>query len=256
MYALYKSVEQARQAQRVTTAAQRGLATNTSKTVPMTHADLIAPRPLHLAPETIAGTVALWSQYAAMHNFSLRERAVALVEQPCREHGIAIEVLGEYPLFTGRILVRGTTSDVIIVPADDDPLLQSGKFPLPRQVRRRLETMRQANVPFDALYTYIAHEVPRNSVDETGPLPLALLTPPQPVASVRTTQRLGIVAHALNRTLLGGLGKATQVGAYSIGVATVGLEAMATVLLDPLIFGAIADERGMATWFVLAQWSW
>lgn len=256
MYELYKSVEQARQAQRVTVAAQRGLATGSAAAVPLTHADLIPSRSLHLAPETIAGTVALWSQYAVMHNLSLHEQAVALVEQPCREHGIAIEVLGEYPLFTGRKLVRGTTSDVIIIPANDDPLLKSGKFPLPQQVRRRLETLRRANVPFDALYTYIAHEVPRDSVDETGPLPLALLTPPQPAASVRTTQRLGIVAHALNSTLLGGLGKATRAGAYSIGVASVGLEAMTTVLLDPLIFGAIADERGMATWFVLAQWAW
>jgi hypothetical protein len=28
------------------------------------------------------------------------------------------------------------------------------------------------------------------------------------------------------------------------------------LLLDPVIFGALADERGMATWFVLAQWVW
>jgi hypothetical protein len=251
-YQLYKNDMQAAQARRVTLAAQRGLAS------PATLCDLTRPtgRTLRVAPETLAGTIALWSQYYAEDNRRLHERAVALVEDPCRRHGIAIEMLGEYPLFRGLKVVRGRTSDVVIVPADADPLLISGKFPLPRHTRRRMEALRKAGVPFDSLYTYVAHEVPRNSVPATGPLPLAAILPPVPQTSLRTSRSLGVVAQALTASVLGGMGQVARTGVRGTGLVGAGIDTLATVLLDPLIFGAIADERGMATWFVLAQWAW
>ena len=42
----------------------------------------------------------------------------------------------------------------------------------------------------------------------------------------------------------------------SINVPNGGSGAVTSLLLDPLIFGALADERGIATWFVIAQWAW
>jgi hypothetical protein len=246
----YSNATQARQAKRVTTAAQYGLASATSNVVTLTQ------RNLNIAPETIAGTVALWSYASVTSNQLLRQQALSLIEHPCRTHGILVEPLGEYPLFTGIKLVRGSLSDVVIVPAEEDPLLHSRRFPLPRHVRNRLKAMRKAGVPFDRIFTYIAHEVPRNSVEATLPLPLEAVRPPDPASSLRTVEQLGNVAHALHSTLFNGIGAVTRTSVQGAGVAAAGIGALTTFLLDPLIFGAIADERGMASWFVLAQWAW
>lgn len=234
------------QALRVTRSAQQALALPSRKAVRYTKGHL------SIAPETLAGTISLWAQY----NVMLHQRATALVEVPCREQGIAIQTLGEYPLFTGLKLVHGSVSDVVIVPADEDPLISTGDFPLPREVEQRLRAMKRAGVPFDMLYTYIAHEVPRYSVNEAGPLPLEVVLPPDPARTIQTSQRLGAVAHAATSALLGGLGRAARAGVNGAALATLGSGVAAVILLDPLIFGAIADERGMATWFVLAQWTW
>jgi hypothetical protein len=213
-------------------------------------------RHLNIASETWAGTLAIWSMYNARYNALLHQQATALVEVPCQRHGIPIQTLGEYPLFRGLKLVRGEVSDVVIVPADEDPLFVSGKFPLPQQVDQRLRAIKRAGVPCDMLYTYIAHEVPRGSVSEDGPLPLEVIIPPAPALTVRTSEHLGTIAHALTVTLLGKLGQAAATSVQGAGVLGLGAGLVTSILLDPLIFGAIADERGMATWFVLAQWAW
>jgi hypothetical protein len=99
----------------------------------------------------------------------------------------------------------------------------------------------------------IAHEVPRNSVCPGGPLPLEVIKPPSPTGVTRTSERLGAIAHAATISLLKGVlvtARAPVVGASAAGAFIAGL------LLDPVIFGAFADEHGMATWFVLAQWVW
>lgn len=234
------------QANRVTVVAQQALASPNRNVVTHKQRHLSVPR------ETLVGTVALW----ASHNTALRRRATALVEIPCREHGITIQTLGEYPLFAGIKLVHGTTSDVIIVPAEEDPLLVTGEFPLPKVVAARLRAIERAGVPFEQVRTYIAHEVPCYSVDPHGPIPIEVVRPPVPAQTRRTSERLGAVACGATISLLKGLRRTATVGILGAGAATVGGIAAAGVLLDPLIFGAVADERGMATWFVLAQWAW
>jgi len=200
---------------------------------------------LSMAPEILAGTLAMWhAQNAALHH-----RAVELVEIPCKQQGIVIQTLGEYPLFTQLKLIRGEITDVVIVPAEQDPLLATGKFPLPRSVGNQLRAMELAGVPLDLLHTYVAHEVPVNSVVEGGTIPLEVIKPPAPAQTVRTSERLGKIAHATASSLLKGALIAAAAPVVFTGVT------MAT-LLDPVIFGAIADERGMGTWFALAQWTW
>ncbi|QBD79221.1 hypothetical protein EPA93_25860 [Ktedonosporobacter rubrisoli] len=243
---LYKNDARARQVTRV---AQQALDSPSRSAVHYTR------RHLSIAPETIAGTLSLWTTYA-LYNKMLHQRAVALVEAPCREHGIAIQTLGEYPLFSGLKLVHAPTSDVVIVPADEDPLIVTGKFPLPDAVKQRLQAMRAAGVPFDMLYTYIAHEVPPYSVSEEGPLPLEVIKPPAPAQTVRAAERLGWLAHAATTTLIGSTGRLFSESLRASTRAGLVVGTAAALLLDPLIFGAIADERGMATWFVLAQWAW
>lgn len=251
-YTLYKDEQQTR---RVTRAAQRGLATSLPD-VPIT-GEIVAVhrRPVHLAPETLAGTLGILSLYNVEYNLALRRRAVQQVVRPSEQHNLTVEALGEYPLFQDLKLVQGRDTDVVIVPADDDPLLNSGKFPMPRKMHRRMEALRKAGVPFDRLYTYVAHEVLHGSVSPSGPLTLEAIAPPAPRSVVRTSRYLGNVAQAMTTSVLGGLGLIARGGVYSAALAGAGTEAL-SILLDPLIFGAFADERGMATWFVLAQWAW
>ncbi|HZR43207.1 MAG TPA: hypothetical protein VFB12_24030 [Ktedonobacteraceae bacterium] len=249
---LYKDDVHAR---RVTTAAQAALAVTSDSTMPYTREHL------RIAPQTWAASVCSvymlsTSVMMSKYNKLLRQRATALVEVPCRQHGIPIQVLGEYPLFSGLKLVRGTTSDVVIVPADEDPLIVEGDFPLPQQVKQRLRAIEQAGVPFDMLYTYIAHEVPPYSVPSEGPVPLEVVLPPAPQRTVQTSERLGKIAHVATTSVLAGLGRTATSSLRGAAIAGAVLGAATSVLLDPLIFGAIADERGMATWFVLAQWAW
>lgn len=256
-YTLYKNEQQAR---RVTCAAQRALAMSLPANAPAGTDEVVAMygrtvRMVHLAPETLAGTVGVLSLYNVEYNLALHRRAMQQVAQPCEQLGLAVEALGEYPLFRGLKLVQGRDTDVVIVPADDDPLLTSGKFPMPRKVHGRMEALRKAGVPFERLYTYIAHEVPRGSVSPDGPLTLEAITPPAPRSGVRTSRCLGNVAHAMTHTVLAALGLAARGGVYGAALAGAGAETL-SILLDPLIFGAFADERGMATWFVLAQWAW
>lgn len=253
-YSLYSNDVQAR---RVTIAAQEALSHSRSTDIEsLSSAQQTMHNYLNIHPQAWAGTLSIWSMY----NVLLHRRAMALVEVPCHKHGIPIQTLGEYPLFTGLKLVRGAVSDVVIVPADEDPLYTSGKFPLPRQVAQRLKAIERAGVPSDLLYTYIAHEVPRNSVSEDGPLPLEVICPPAPVQTVQASEQLGTIAHAATAGLLSKLGGASLVGARGAakGATLAGIAAgvAASLLLDPLIFGALADERGIATWFVIAQWAW
>jgi hypothetical protein len=201
---------------------------------------------LSMAPEILAGTLAMWHA----QNASLHRRAVELVEVPCRQQGIAISTLGEYPLFTQLKLIRGEITDVAIVPAEQDPLLATGKFPLPRSVGNQLRAMERAGVPLDLLHTYVAHEVPVGSVVEGSIIPLEVIKPPAPAKTIRTSERLGKIAHVTTSTLLKG-------ALVAAAVPVVAFTSVATAaLLDPVIFGAIADERGMGTWFALAQWTW
>jgi len=198
-----------------------------------------------MAPEILAGTLAMWH----MQNATLHHKAVELVEVPCRQRGITISTLGEYPLFTQLKLIRGEITDIAIVPAEQDPLLATGKFPLPRSVSNQLRAMEQAGVPFDLLHTYVAHEVPINSVVEVSAIPLEVIKPPAPAQTVRTSERLGKIAHVTTSSLLKGAFVAAAAPLVFTGTAV-------AILLDPVIFGAIADERGMGTWFALAHWTW
>ena len=161
-------------------------------------------------------------------------------------------------MFTGLKLVRGSDSDVVIMPAHEDPLLTTGKFPLPRTVRDKFRAMEKAHVPLEMMYTYIAHEVPCNSVNPNGPIPLEVITPPL-TSAVRTSECLGDVTHAITTSLLKGALAAITLPLAAVALplfAAIALPLAAPTSLDPVIFGAIADERGMATWFILAQWTW
>ncbi len=253
-YTLYKDEQQAR---RVTQVAQRGLATSLPAYTPARTGEVVAinGRNVHLAPETLAATLGIVSLYNVEYNLALRKRAMQQVMQPAEQGGLTIEMLGEYPLFQGLKLVQGRDTDVVIVPADDDPLLTSGKFPMPRKMHWRMKALRRAGVPFDRLYTYVAHEVIHGNVSPYGPLTLEAIEPPAPRSAVRTSRYLGNAAQAMTSGVLGGLGLAMRSGVYGAALAGASTEAL-SILLDPLVFGAFADERGMATWFVLAQWAW
>ncbi len=238
------------QAQRVLRVVQDGLATPSREMI-------VAPeRHLSLAPETIAGTTVLQAYADMRYRLRLHQQAVELVEYPCRERGITIQTLGEYPLFRNMKLIRGSVSDVAIVPADLDPLYIGGTFLLPRNVNRRMKAIQKAGVPTELLYTYIAHEVPHGSVDEYGPLSLSVVQPPVPPVQHRTAHMLGRIAHALTSTVAGSMRTVSKSSLYGVGLVGMGASAVSAVLLDPLIFGAIADEYGLATWFLLAQWAW
>ncbi len=82
---------------------------------------------ISIAPEILAGTLSTW----AMQNIKLNRQARALVEYPCLRQELVVETLGEYPLFTEMRLVQGPVSDVVIVPADQDPCLLAVGFPCP-----------------------------------------------------------------------------------------------------------------------------
>lgn len=226
---------------------------------------------LHISSGLLAGT--LMMQHAALH-----ERAMELVEVPCRRHGIALEALGIYPLFPNLKLVRGTTTDMVIVPAEQDPLITTGKFPLPKGVRDKLGALQRAGVPFELLHTYIAHEVPANSVSPLGPIPLAAVLPPPSARMTRTSEMLGSIAHATTISFLRGtlltastiargigssagaatltLGRAAMSFGSSAGTATAHVGSRALMMLDPVIFCALPDEDGMAVWYAVASWVW
>jgi hypothetical protein len=233
---------------------------------------------LHLSSETLAS--ALMMQHAA-----LKHRAVELVEAPCRQHGIALEALGIYPLFPDLKLVPGTVTDMVIVPAEQDPLITTGKFPLPKAVRDKLGALQRAGVPFELLHTYIAHEVPANSVSPYGPIPLEAVLPPPSARVTRTSEMLGSIAHAATISFLRGTlltASAAARGASSIakdtgsvagaapltmgaaamsfgsrtGAAAANLGSRALMMLDPVIFCALPDEHGIAVWYAVASWVW
>jgi hypothetical protein len=246
------------QARRVTAAAQQALALPGQKPISPTRPHLPTPDMAWASTALIYSTyqqqVRIRQQQFQQQNAMLRQQASELVLEPCQAHGIAIQILGEYPLFSGLKLVHGKTTDVVIVPAEEDPLVIDKDFPLPIRVRQRLNALERAGVPFEMLYTYIAHEVPPYSVPETGPFPREIITPI--TDAERLSARLGIIANALTGTVISGLKAAATEGVRKAAYLGISLGGTAAALLDPLIFGAIADERGMATWFVLAQWAW
>lgn len=240
---LYKNEEQAR---RVVTAVHDELHRSLSQPVRAVNGRI------SIAPEILAGTISTW----AIQNVTLNREARTLVEYPCQRAGIVVENLGEYPLFTDAKIARGPLTDVVIVPAEQDPLFASGQFALPRSVQSRLQAMEKIGVPLDLLFTYIAHEVPSNTVDADGFIPLEVIAPPPPERTQRLSERLGAVAHTSTISALRGFRRTAAAGALGVAAGTLVAGVVVARLLDPIIFGALPDERGMATWFVLAQWVW
>lgn len=233
---------------------------------------------LHISSGTLAS--ALMMQHAALY-----DRAVELVEAPCRQQRIDLENLGIYPLFPDLKLVRGTVTDMVIVPAEQDPLIKTGKFPLPKSVRDKLGALQRAGVPFELLHTYIAHEVPANSVSPIGPIPLEAVLPPPSAQITRTSEMLGSIAHATTISLLRGtlltatsaargagtiargVGNAAGAATLTLGTAAMNLGSSASTtavhvgsraltMLDPVIFCALPDEHGIAVWYAVASWVW
>jgi hypothetical protein len=232
----------------------------------------------HIHSGTLAS--ALMVQHTALYH-----RAMELVEAPCRQYGIALETLGIYPLFPDLKLVRGTVTDMVIVPAEQDPLITTGKFPLPKDVRDKLAALQRAGVPLELLHTYIAHEVPANSVSPNGPIPLEAVLPPPSARITRTSEILGSIAHATTISFLRGmlltasaaargagtmakeigsvagaatltLGTAAMSFGSSAGAATADVGSRALMMLDPVIFCALPDEHGIAVWYAVASWVW
>lgn len=240
---LYKDEKQAR---RVVNVVQEELHRSLSRPVRLVNGRI------SIAPEILAGTLSTW----AMQNIRLNRQTRALVEYPCQSQGLTVETLGEYPLFTEMRLVQGPIADVVIVPAEQDPLFASGQFPLPRSVKTRMQAMERIGVPLDRMFTYIAHEVPANSVTVGDPLPLATVTPPPSARTLRQSERLGTIAHTSTIAALKGFRHGFATSARGVAIGALATSAAAALLLDPIIFGALADERGMASWVVLAQWVW
>ncbi|MBO3752165.1 hypothetical protein J5X84_39405 [Streptosporangiaceae bacterium NEAU-GS5] len=183
--------------------------------------------------------------------------------------GIAIEVVGISATFDEPRAYAGETSDWVMAPAEDDPHLASGAWPIPGDQRRRLEQLVAAGVRFDRLY--IAHEVPRGRIElplapaelstgtevvairpgqvlapevarqAVGPVPV-----PVPTAALALAERLGQIADLPWRVVAG----ARDMVNAAIAVRND---------FDPMVLGVITARRtaptpALGAFCVLAQW--
>jgi hypothetical protein len=190
-------------------------------------------------------------QSMAIHQ-PLVERA-KLVRSISVAQGISLPVLGTNPLFAGVKLVTCTTPNWAFYNLSNDPLWQSGNFPIPHKHLRRLNRLYRGGIEFDALYT--AHELPINFNHEIDRLELDLIEPDPPLAALRLAQRFGGATDSIVAMYATAIRKPIQALTFAGNKAS-------SLLRDPILMGAVIPpkvnpEEGVpAVWFLLAAWRW
>ncbi len=192
------------------------------------------------------------SHQAVAINKPLTDRA-ELVRSMSAAIGFPVSTLGSAPLFDGAKLVTRTNPNWALYNLSQDPLWQTGKFPIPVKHLRRLNTLYRGGIEFDVLYA--AHELPMNFQADHERLELSLIVPPPPATAVRLAHGLGFATDSILAAYAAAIRKPIK------ALAVAGTTGFA-ILRDPVLMGAVIPpgvnpESGVpAVWFLLAAWRW
>lgn len=188
------------------------------------------------------------------------KRTMQLVQQ----HHLPVRYVGLAPAYKGVQLYQGANTEVVMMNLSEDPLYyeNGGRSVMPKVVIGELQRILNHGCDFEAVY--VAHEVPKGSVQPGEPVPLEVIVPPPPP---RMRKRLSHL-EGLMATYWGGVRTAIRLasgGALVAGAALIAAPAalvMATASLDPILFGLHVDweheVEGMpvALWYYLTSWVW
>jgi hypothetical protein len=151
--------------------------------------------------------------------------------------------LGTQPLFSGVRVVEAASTDWIILPSGDDPLVKLNSLHAPRRAKRVLTKLADSKAPVAALY--IAHEVPTGAAArlKTRRVEDELRTDPAEKNRL-LAERLESVGHAVTGLL---------------APPFLALGALANAGLDPAVFAAItasgtAQLGELAAFFLIVSW--
>ncbi|RIK36804.1 MAG: hypothetical protein DCC55_26205 [Chloroflexi bacterium] len=197
---------------------------------------------------------------------------IALRNQIIAHHDLEVGHLFNAPLFSGEqwfpLPEQGREWRLMCL--DEDPLFDSpGGFPFPDAVLQLLDRIQRAGLEFDTYY--VAHELLLQPEGPVGRTPLALLQPPPPRQTMEASAKLGGWAgqaqHLASLPLVGAVAGLTAGAALSaalgaMAVGGVGLALSGLALLDPILFGVVADPAQpfqpgtVAAWYAVAVWSY
>jgi hypothetical protein len=201
-------------------------------------------------------------ELAGLERTRLEGRASTLVLQAERA-GSPITYLGFGTMPEQPRLYPGTKTDWLLMRMDDDPLVQAGRFPIPREQRRHLERLTRSGIEMDELL--VAHEVPESVTRKAAPglarigpsdvpvdlLPALIEHPGASESTKRFTARAGKVAE--------GAGKVAKGAAFAAGAVVAAPIALAAMMpVDPVIFGVrrVPGHRGAIQIYELVRWDW
>lgn len=184
-----------------------------------------------------------------VRDLPILDAAAAAIVRRGQTLGVPLTRLGIAPLPASLRQATVGTSHWVLLPAEEDPLLQDPDgYPIPERVLRDLRRLADGGVAFDALY--IVHEL---SYREAEPWPQALI--PQPsVAMVQRGDRLAAHAARVWGRALSPLRRSGGRRPAPAGPAITGL--------DPLVLGVLlAPGRAvcageLALWVGIARWSY
>ena len=193
-----------------------------------------------------------------------RYQQTELVSDACN---LPIQYMGITPVFDDPRLYSGRESDWVMMNLAEDPLfLDDGPgLVMPAPVIADINRVLEAGVDFDALF--IAHEIPRGSLQSGEAVPLDLVAPPPPAGVSERLNRLNRVIENVwdgARTTAGFTAKATAATAAGVAVAGIAVArgALALTALDPILFGVFLDRkhtvRGqpLGLWYYVSHWTW
>jgi len=154
------------------------------------------------------------------------------------------------PWTDGPLLALDGDRPWLVAPVGHDPYTRGGRTVVPRAQRRALGGLAAQGVPFQRIA--IAHEL-----DPAGPvqalLPALKDGPRTCTASVARQVAGPLPAHP-------GLVRATRALGALAGAMTSAVSASAQALLDPIVFGVVAQDRPAhgepALWYPLVAWRW
>lgn len=192
-----------------------------------------------------------------------------IVQNAVEKRSLPIRLIGYAPIFNEQRLYPGRNTDWAIMPLPQDPTYKSGEpFYMPRRAHDDLRLVHQSGIHFESIF--IAHEIPKNSLNYGEQVPLELIAPPPPPKQMRNAVRAArivsgfwdgvvsaVTASAMATVAVAGAALFAPIAAVSILAAPV-----AVVGLDPIIFGLHIDERqkvkGMplAMWYYITHWTW
>lgn len=190
------------------------------------------------------------------------------------EHKLPIELIGFSKIPENLQVFEGPDCDWVLLNMLDDPILshRNGKYPVPRTVRKNILEMAAIGVDFSA--TFIAHAVPKGSMEGKQEISLDQVFPyPDPSATSRL-ERLdrGITKlHQATRAALKAVavtGATVSVGALAVpallaAALPAGAAASSLLVLDPILFGVhvfpdwrAEDSRPFGAWYYITNWFW